>query len=152
MSMRKMPSESALRSRVGIPSTDRHYDEIVSRVLWRVFKDSLNGHAPDEPAEARLNMHIRNSRIEVSRQDKHLEFQDELIEPVPANPDATAHDILDVIQKRASTRQQMVFAMLVEGMTLQEIADHLGVAVGAISAEKLRIRMLLQTELELNID
>jgi DNA-directed RNA polymerase specialized sigma24 family protein len=140
---------TALRPRIGVSSTDRRFDEIVSGVLWRLVLNCAKLD-PDKDVNVNLDLYVRNSRIEAWRQDKRLEFQDELIELVPAESDATGDDILDVIQKKATTRQQMVFTMLAQGMTQPEIADHLGVAVGTVNAEKQRIEAVLKSELQIS--
>ena len=56
-------------------------------------------------------------------------------------------DILDVIRKQANVRQQMIFDMLAQGMTLEEIAEHVGVSVPTVHAEKTKIAALLKTQL-----
>jgi len=143
---------TALRPRIGLPSTDRRYEEIESGVLLRLARDCRNlASGKRKSANVNLDLYVRNSRIDAWRLDKRLEFQDELIELVPAESDATAQDILDVIQKRASTRQQVVFGMLAQGMSTQEIADHIGRKIGTIYAEQQKIETLLRTELQLRV-
>jgi DNA-binding NarL/FixJ family response regulator len=152
MDVQKMLSEPALRSRIGVPPTDSLYDDIVSSVLLRLFMDSLKGTIPDTPAaqEARLNSHIRTSRINEMRRVMALEFQAEVVDKLPPEADFTADDLLDVIRKKATDRQQMVFALLAEGLTLQEVADNIGVAGSTVCSDKLKIASLVETELNLH--
>jgi len=138
--------QKVVRQSARISTTDTFYDDIMSGVLWRLFLDCRKGNVGHD---VNLNMYVRNSRIDAVRRVKYLEFQDELTELAPPESDATEEDILDVIRRKATTRQQMVFAMLYQGMTQQEIADHIGTSVALINNEKGRIAEFLKTELQL---
>jgi DNA-directed RNA polymerase specialized sigma24 family protein len=140
---------TALRSRIRTPASNARYDDILSGVLLRVAKDCVRGAIPDSPAdqEARLNTIIRNSRIDVQRRNKVYEFQQEVIELVPPKSDVSGEDILDVIDKRANSRQKIVFEMLAQGQTQQEIADHVGVSVGSVNSDTKKVKELLKDEL-----
>ena len=141
--------KTALRPRIGMPSTDRRYDEIMSRVLMRLVVDCTKPGA-GQGINVNLDLYVRNSRVEVSRQDKALEFQEEIVDLALPEADVTTSDILDVIQQKATTRQQMVFTMVAQGMTHAEIANHLGVSVGTVNGEKQAIKAVLMAELQLS--
>lgn len=142
---------AVLRSRIRMPPSNARYDGIYSEVLERLVKMCLEGKIPEGVAnqDARLNTIIRNSRISESRREKALEYSGEIIESVPVESNVTLDDILDTVHKLGTTRQQMVFTMLAEGVTQQEIASQLGVSVGLVNSEKRKVTDILRTELDL---
>jgi DNA-directed RNA polymerase specialized sigma24 family protein len=135
-----------------LPATDRCYDDVISGVLYRLVR---HYHSIDGCVNQGVNLDhyvnacVRDSWIDVARRDRALAFKDEMPEFALPESDVTVDDILDVIRKKATTRQQLVFIMLVEGMTLREVADYLGVAVATANMEKGGIADLLKTELQL---
>jgi hypothetical protein len=58
---------------------------------------------------------------------------------------------VNVVEENATTRQQVIFAMLAMGMQQNEIAEHLNVGNAVVSTEKVEIATMLKAKLELNI-
>ncbi len=144
--------QKLIRSRLGSLPSDASYDNVVDAVFDRLDEICSNGAIPKEVGDqmARLNTIVRDKRVDEIRRPKGEEFQDEVSGWTQSQSDVAVDEILDVIRKQATTRQQMVFNLLVEGMTQQEVADRLGVAIGTVNGEKNRLADLLKRELQIS--
>jgi len=139
--------ERSLKPRMRMATTDRNYDEIYSGVLMRIVKDCLE--RADRDVKFDLKTYVRNVRIEIARKPTAIEYREEIMDLAPPESMISPSEILDVVRKTANPRQQMVFEMLVQGLTQQEVAEHLGVSLGTVNSEKAKIAELLKAEFQL---
>jgi hypothetical protein len=90
--------EKALRPRMRLSTSDRNYDELRSRVLWRIAQNCLKG--PNPEFHVNLDLYVRNSRIEIHREEHAIEYRDEIMEVIPPKSSVSSEEILDAMQKK----------------------------------------------------
>jgi DNA-directed RNA polymerase specialized sigma24 family protein len=137
-----------LKSHIRLPDNNSRYDEIVSGVLIRAAKACAEGNIPEATSdqEARLNTWIRDSRIDAYRRNRLMEFGAELEEFVSPTSNATALDVVDFIHKRASTDQRVVFDLLAQGFTQEEVGKRVGLSTTTVNKAKQAVEALLKEE------
>jgi hypothetical protein len=145
--------EALVRSRIGQLPPSASHDNIVEAVIDRLGDICAKGNIPEglENQTARFNTIVRDKRVSELRRPKSEEFTDS-IESLTSDPSdfAAAYEFVDVIDKKLTTRQQIVFRMLASGMTQEDIAEQIGLSVGTVNGEKQKIFELLKTEFQLS--
>jgi len=60
--------------------------------------------------------------VDAYRRTRIYDFGAELDQLIPPISEATDADVLDVVHKKATTRQRIVFDLLAQGLTQEEVA------------------------------
>jgi len=132
-----------------VSDSSARYDDIGSGVLWRVTKACLSWYIPEDVSdqEARLNTWVRNSRVDAYRRTRIYDFGAELDQLIPPISEATDADVLDVVHKKATTPQRIVFDLLAQGLIQEEVAERIGKSTATVNNEKQTVEALLKQEI-----